>query len=334
MSGELIARETERLAVEAFLADSSSGPRALVLEGEAGIGKSTLFASAVTAARQRFSFVFASRPDESERSLANVVLGDLFGESPATIREALPAPRRRAFERALLVSNEAVETELDPRALEVAILSILGALTRDGPLLIAIDGDQWADRSSIEALAFAVRRLTDQPLRLLLARRADGGAAPGSGLDLAVSTTAGPGAVERLRLGPLSVGAIQALLRSRVGLTLSRPRLLRLAEASGGNPFFALELARSQPSADPGVPLPVPLSLERMLGGRLDRLDEQTRRGLLLIAAHGRGPRELLERLGVVRTVVERAVGEQVLEVSDHVVRFAHPLLASRVYQR
>jgi DNA-binding CsgD family transcriptional regulator len=333
MSAEVIARDAEWSIVEAFLDRPLNGPRGLMLVGEAGIGKSTLWSKGVAAARQRFPFVAASQPAESERSLANVVLADLFGEVPTSVLGALPGPRRRAFERALL-QGDADDTAVDPRALAAAVLSILTVLAAEGPLLLAIDDDQWADPSSVAALGFALRRLPSARIMLLLATRADGGAAEGSGLDRALSVAAQPGAVEFLHLGPLSLGAVQALLRSRLGVTLSRPNLVRLAEASGGNPFFALELARAQPTGGPPGPIVVPASLERLLAGRLDGLDDPTRRSLLLIAAHGRATPELLRRLDLRPEVVERAVADHVLESSVGVVRFTHPLLASTVLQR
>jgi len=76
--GAIVGRDAESSAIEAFLDRSAAGPRALVIDGAAGIGKSTLWMAAVAAARDRGFTVIASRPAETERLLANVVLGDLF----------------------------------------------------------------------------------------------------------------------------------------------------------------------------------------------------------------------------------------------------------------
>jgi hypothetical protein len=81
MTGEIVGREDELFAIQAFLDGPADGLRALVLEGEAGIGKSTLWLAGVAAARDRSFHVLTSRPAEAERALANVVLGDLFGRS-------------------------------------------------------------------------------------------------------------------------------------------------------------------------------------------------------------------------------------------------------------
>ena len=84
--------------------------------------------------------------------------------------------------------------------------------------------------------------------------------------------------VERLHVGPLSPGALHAILQPRLGRAVARPTLLRLHEASGGNPFFALELARALgTNVDPTQPLPVPETLEALVRARLDALPDETR---------------------------------------------------------
>src|SRR5579859_855866 len=333
MADRIIAREAELAVVQAFIDRPADRPRVLLLEGEPGIGKSTLWLAGVTAARQ-FPHVLTSRPAETESSLANVVLADLFGEVSPSALAALPTPRRRALESALLI-GEAEEQKVDPRALGAAALTILTSLAVEGPLLLAIDDDQWADASSIASLAFALRRLRREPILLLLSRRVDGGSTDGAAPAYALEATVEPQAVERARVGPLSAGAIQLLLRSRLGIALSRPSLLRLHDASGGNPFFALELARALSEAgDPTAPLIVPPSLERLLDRRLRGIDSETRGALLLVAAHGRAPLELVRRLGLPARAIERAAAGQLVESSGGAIRFTHPLLASTVYQR
>src|SRR5258706_239999 len=81
----------------AFLDRKPEGLTALVMEGEAGIGKSTVWLAGVAAARARSFRVLTSRPAETERMLANLVLGDLFGDTAPEVLATLPAPRRRAF---------------------------------------------------------------------------------------------------------------------------------------------------------------------------------------------------------------------------------------------
>jgi DNA-binding CsgD family transcriptional regulator len=120
-----------------------------------------------------------------------------------------------------------------------------------------------------------------------------------------------------------------------MGIALSRPRLLRVYATSGGNPFYALELTRALAEAgDRAAPLVVPPTLERLLAGRLLGLDAGSLEALLLVAAHGRAPLELLQRLGVGLGAIDRAAGDQLVETSGGAIRFIHPLLASTVYQR
>ena len=118
----------------------------------------------------------------------------------------------------------------------------------------------------------------------MLARRVGEGARR-SELESALESTD----VESLPIGPLSLGAIHSLLKRASGRTFSRPTLLRVHEISAGNPFYALELARALGTdVDPTQPLPVPESLEALLGARLSSLPKRTRTVLLLAAAVGR----------------------------------------------
>ena len=326
--GATVGRATEWSTIEAFLERCIEGPHALVVEGAAGIGKSTLWLDAVVAARDRGFAVHTSRPAETERQLANVVLGDMFqGVGPEEL-SALPTPRRRAFESALLMRDDPSQP-FDGRALGVAVVTLLPALGAGRPLLLAIDDDQWMDPSSAATLSFALRRLQAHRASLLVSRRSP--EAPAIALEEAFP----PASIERLAVGPLSVGALHAVLRERLGAAFPRPMQLRLHEASGGNPFYALELARAQssnPSGDGTAPLAVPPSLERVLEARLATLDDETQGALLLIAAHGRFPAGFLRAMSVAPDCVDRARRAGVIEIAAGVARFTHPLLASAIY--
>src|SRR5262249_3643456 len=140
--------------------------------------------------------------------------------------------------------------------------------------------------------------------------------------------------VERLHIGPLSLGAMHQLLRTHLALTLARPTLLRVHVTSGGNPFYALELARALGAdVDPTQPLPVPETLDGLVGARLDDLPPATRGSLLLAVAAGRSSAELFARLDVAEHDLDPAVATRVIERADGTIRFTHPLLASVVYQ-
>ena len=258
--------------------------------------------------------MLSSRPAEAERGLPHVVLADLLEGVVEEVLPALSAPRRHALEGALLM-DRAPEYELDPRALAVAVRTCFQMLAEKRPLVLAIDDTQWVDASSASALAFALRRLRSERILLLLARRLD---EPGEGPALEDALDADD--VERLRVGPLSIGAIRALLQRRLGRPFARPTLRRLHEISGGNPFYALELARGLGPAgstgDPLEPFPVPETLERLVGARLAGLEGATREALLLVAAHGRPSPALLAAAGISPNTLEPAFAAQVVERS------------------
>src|SRR6266540_3467174 len=170
MTGEVVGREQELGSIRAFLDRPVEGPAGLMLEGEAGIGKSTVWLAAVAGARERGFLVLSSRPAEAERGLAHVGLGDLFEDVLDDVLPALSTPRRRALEVALLREDESGDP-VDHRALAVAVRDVLQLLSDREPLLIAVDDVQWFDASSSSALEFGLRRLDANPVRLLLARR-------------------------------------------------------------------------------------------------------------------------------------------------------------------
>ena len=327
MVGEIVGRADELGLIRAFLEGDAAEPRVLVLEGEAGIGKSTLWRASLEEARAQGYRVLSARPAEAERALAFTGLGDLFEPVLGEVLPSLPPPRRHALQAVLLVEGDG--SPVDPRALGVAVRTALEILAADGPpLVLAIDDVQWLDPSSEGALAFALRR-TDVPLTVLLARRLAGGIEA-----LAVELAFAEGSVERLRVGPLSAGAIQALLRDRLDRVFARPTLLRIHETSGGNPFYALELARAlEPDLDPTQPLPVPETLEELVAARLAGLPEPTRHGLALVSTLAHPTVKLLGAAGVTYDALEPAVEARVIEVTDGVILFTHPLLASVLYQ-
>jgi DNA-binding CsgD family transcriptional regulator len=326
MAIEIVGREEELAAVRAFIGeDADESPAALVLEGEAGIGKSTLWLAAVEQARESGSRVLASRPAEAEQALAYAALGDLLEDVLEEVLPGLAPPRRRALEVALLREDDEDE-RVDVRALAVAVRDVLRSLAGNDALLVAVDDVQWLDASSSGALTFALRRFSGGNLRVLFARRLADGIEP-SEPERVLETSALP-------VGPLSVGALHRFLRDRLGRTFARQTLLRIHERTGGNPFFALELARALPDeVDPLRPLPVPGTLDQLVRTRLAGLPECTRDALALASASGTPSDSLLARAGVSALDLDPAVAAHVIERENGTVRFTHPLLASGVYE-
>ncbi len=138
---EIVGRDQERGFLEAFLDRADGGPTALVLEGEAGIGKSTLWLAGVEAARKRGLRVLESRPAETERAVAYAGLGDLLEPALDDVLPELPAPRRRALEVALALEEE-TDVPVDPRTLAIAVRNALEVLA---PVMVAVDDLQWLD---------------------------------------------------------------------------------------------------------------------------------------------------------------------------------------------
>jgi DNA-binding CsgD family transcriptional regulator len=327
MVREVVGRDEELASVRAFVDGASDGSAALVLEGEPGIGKSTLWLAGVDYARSKGFRALVSRPAEAERGLAYAGLGDLLEQALDDVLPRLSAPRRRALEATLLVEDAPPEA-VDARALGVAVRDALQLLAEQGPVLVAIDDLQWLDAASADALAFAWRRLDATQALMLLARRLGDGGAPSP-----VEEAAAVGELRRLTLGPFSVGALHALLRDRLDRVFARQTLIRIHEHSGGNPFFALELAGALgPDTDPTKPLPVPPTLEELVHARLARLPAATRSALVLAAALGTPSESLLARAGIDPHALDAAVEAHVIERRNGTLHFMHPLLSSVLY--
>ncbi|HEX5088887.1 MAG TPA: AAA family ATPase [Nocardioides sp.] len=326
--GDVVGRERELGEVSAFLDGHVAGPAGLSLVGEPGIGKSTLWGAAVAGARDRGLLVLSSLPTEAERSFDHIGLGDLFDDVLDEVAPALAAPRRRALEVALL-REEAADDPVDRRALGVAVHDLLSVLAQRRPILLAVDDHQWLDPSSSSALSFALRRLAGSPVRVLLSRRHVDKAEP-TELERAI----GEEHLQHVFVGPLTSGALHRLLSDRLERTYARQTTLRIHERAGGNPFFALELARALGAdIDPLRPLPVPDTLDGLLSARLDGLPAATRDALALASAIGTPSLALMERAGVALETLSPAVASHVVELDDGTVRFGHPLLSSVLYR-
>jgi DNA-binding CsgD family transcriptional regulator len=324
MNTEVVGREEELASLRAFIERDEGGPAALVLEGEPGIGKSTLWLAGVQEAAARGLRVLSARPSEAERGLAHAGLGDVLEGVLGDVLPTLAPPRRRALEVALLV-EEAHDDPVDHRAVAVAARDVLDALSDREPVVVAVDDVQWLDPSSARALAFALRRLGGKDIHVLLARRL------GAGVEASELESALP--AERVEIGPLSVGAVHRLLLDRVGRSFARQTLLRIHEQSGGNPFFALEIARAlDGDVDPIEPLPVPQTLDGLVRVRLTGLPATTRDALGLASAIGTPSEALLGQAGVPKGALDPALAAHVVERENGTIRFTHPLLSSALY--
>ena len=328
---EIVGRVAELDALTSWL--DGSGPPILLLEGEAGIGKTTLWRAGVEEARERGLRILAASSVQSETQLSFTTFRDLVGDVFDDVADGLPGPQRRALEVTLL-REEPEGTAPDRGAIGVAFLSVLRALGERERTLVALDDVQWTDAASQAPLRYALRRLEPgQGLCVLLARRVDETSSVPLELDRLDA-----GGIDRLRIGPLSVGALGHIFHTELESTYARPTLRRIHEVSGGNPFFALELARALgpegESLTVGAALPVPGTLHELVDERLLSLPAETMDALVVASVLSRPTLGLLgaalERDPL--PLIEPAAKARVADVDGATVRFVHPLFAAAVY--
>ena len=323
---QLVGREEELSSLFALLDAPDGSAAQAVVAGDAGIGKTALWLAVVEEARARDYVVLTCRPSDAEARYSFSGLGDLLGGVLPDVLPQLPTPQRRALQTALALSDadEPVEERLVAFALLGAIRSLAGA----NRVLLAVDDLQWLDGPSSALLRYVLPRLAGEPVAALLTVR---GEAPSW-------LTRSEGLIE-LELRPLSVGALHELLRTRLEAAFPRPVLLRIWETSGGNPLFALELARALQRrggrVEPGAELPVPGALEDLVLERLGTLSEPADAVLRVVAASVEPTITLVQQsVDGAATGVDDAIAARVLELDGERLRFTHPLLASAIAAR
>jgi len=321
----LVGRIEERAAIDQALDDARSGRgRALVILGEAGIGKSTLLDYARAEAKEMT--VVRVRPLESDTEVAFTGLADVY--RPLTpLLDAIPEQHALTLRAAL--GLEAADARPERLALGVATLALLAAAGERQPLLLAVDDAQWLDGESASALVFAARRLEAEAVAAIFAARQVGSSFAGHGL-------------EQLQLGGLDVGAARALLEEVAPAEFAPDVAERLVQSTRGNPLALIELPRTLTAAqlrgdEPlQEPLPVGPDVERAFAHRATRLGEDARRALLIAAASDTsdlGPVvDAAERMGLGRSALETAEDEGLLSLEGASFEFRHPLVRSAVY--
>jgi DNA-binding CsgD family transcriptional regulator len=328
----IVSREAELSRLAAFLDALSQRPVAFLLEGEAGIGKTTLWLEGVATARARSYTVLSSRPAESEARLSLAALSDLMDGVLDDVLADLAPPQRHALEVALLRAEE--DNVVDQRTISIAFLGALRILSAAAPVLLAIDDVQWLDNSSARVLAFAMRRLRSEPLGLLMTFRAgESGTLPFSGEVLSELES------ERVSLGSLPVGALHSIIATHLGIVLPKRDVDRVHADCAGNPFYALEIARAFEKGRPprpGEPIRLSSDLQPILATRISALPVASRRALLATAALSNPTRQLVAQTISPQSMAPRAIEDAleagVLEDDEQRLRFAHPLLGSIAY--
>ena len=333
MGGGLIGRDAELTAAAKFLAGLEDGPAVLVLAGAPGIGKTTVWQEAVARARASSFAVLSARPVEGEAGLAFAGLADLLEPVAGEVLPELPGPQRRALAVALLREDPGGGV-VDQRAVCAATNAVLKSLASRGPVVVAVDDLQWLDRPSARVLEFAARRLAGLPVGVVAAERVERGVR----LPVALDRVVPEGRFRRVELGPLSLAALYQLLTQRLGRPFTRRMVVRIGQAAGGNPFFALEIARCLPEDAPVsvAALPVPDRLLQLVEARILALPARARQALL--AATGlRAPsvETVIAATGQMaarsRRALEVAEARGIIEVAGSRLRFTHPLFAAAV---
>ncbi|MGP4047575.1 AAA family ATPase [Streptomyces sp. 2A115] len=316
----------------------------VLLHGPPGIGKSTVLRAIAANYAESARTVLRCSATESESHLPFLALVDLLGLIADEVADALPAPQQAALEAALTGRAES-SLHRDGLALRLAVLSVLRALAAKGPVLLVADDLQWLDAPSAELLGFAARRLGGMPVRMLGAVRT--GTEPKE-QEHDPYLRAYPPETLALRLTPLSRPHVAELLVARGYTGLRRSTLRDIHHTSGGNPLFALELARALAESPtpprPGEPLPVPTSLRALVLSRLELLSADARQTLLVASAGARPTQALLHAAGRTNAEAETALAASLGLVAAHgpdgqgpdgqegAVRFAHPLVSAALY--
>lgn len=320
----VIGRTAERMALDRVLDEARQGlSAAMVVSGEAGIGKTTLLEYAAAAA---IDFrVLRIAGFEAERDLAFAAVHRLLLPFLAR-REVLPPLQRTAIESAFgLVPGAPANRFL----VGSATLSLLADVARARPLLCVVDDAQWLDDESLAALAFAGRRLhADQIVMAFGVRESTEGTLPIEGLPT-------------LRLEGMDERDALELLRAVMAGPLDGTLAERLVAETNGSPLALVELAAGRTAQEVAAyavlpePLPVGRRLEEHFLRRVRALPAETRALLALVSADGSGDPMLLasaaDTLGLPFTAMEAAEAAGLVNVRS-VIRFRHPLVRSAVY--
>ncbi|HTW02928.1 MAG TPA: AAA family ATPase [Streptosporangiaceae bacterium] len=318
----LIGRDRELSRLRGLVDPAPAQSRILVILGDPGMGKTALLNETTWQARSAGMALLAVAGRESEQDLAFAGLHQLL--RPVLDRAAgLPERQVKALAGAFGLAPDPAPA--DALLTGMAVLTMLSDLSEDRPLLVTADDAQWLDRASLDALAFAARRLEPEPLVLLLGAR---------------GTTAPPGFerdIPELRLRPLSPPDAGRLLAAQPHPPRGQARQQVLAQAAG-NPMALIELSEAI-AADPAAgrrwaaePLPLTDRLSAVITHRLRALPQQTRAALLLAAVADRPDLTPAGVSGLTAGALAAAEVAGLVRVDGSGAQFTHPLIRSAVY--
>ena len=327
-AGVMVGRDHERRLLTGLVESLNGGGGAVVIQGEPGMGKTSLLGFVADCAKRHHARVLTARGIESEAVLPFAAVTDLLWplqEHFAT----LPAIQREALEVCLALSAG------PPRGPLAACAGALGVLTTaadQSPLVILVDDFQWLDAESAQILMFVARRLSDEPLAMVLAVRAEPDVAmPDTGLPM-------------LPLAGLSTEEC-AQLATAMNVTVSPQKLAALVGSTGGNPLAVVERLPmagasgwNEGSWAGSEGRGLHHSLERTWGRLFDQLPDDARTALFVVVAdHDAGGRhavQALKSLGLSLASLGPAEQLGFVAASADAIRLRHPLLRSVVLAR
>jgi DNA-binding CsgD family transcriptional regulator len=319
----ILGRENELRQVRAVVQAAVDGSaRVLVIRGEAGIGKTAMLEYATSIADGLD--IRSVRAVESEHALSFALIS-MIVRPLMTHAHQLPAVQQKVLQ---VVLGHDEPASVDASLLGAALLGLLGEAGRERPQLLLLDDVQWSDEISLQALMFALRRLSHDSVGTLIALR---------DVDLPVVAGSGFTTVEPTPLDATSVGE---LIAQKVGRRPSPTAADRLARATGGNPLAIVELALTLDetvlSGQSTLPDPLPIGdgLARAFAARARSLPEDTRRALLVVACSDEraGPvGDACRALGIAMLDLEPAETARLVAVGVGRVSFVHPLMRTAV---
>jgi DNA-binding CsgD family transcriptional regulator len=317
---ELMILDTEMQAVRA------GQPRVVLVEGEAGIGKSSLLSRFVS--QQRDICLLRASGDEAETLLAWGLADQLLaGAGPRASPESSSAGAERG-------------KDADAMVVGAQLVAVLGDLqVGDRVVAVVVDDLHWSDRLSAQALLFALRRMqADRVLGLVSAR-------PGELSRLGEGWSrfaSGDHRVTRLRLAGLSAGELTAMARKLGVGDLSSRAVAQLLDHTGGNSLHCralLEELGPEVLARAGDDLPAPRELAAVVLGRLKALSQPAQALVTAAAVLGRGCplatasalASLADPLAALDEAVDAGLLVEEQAGSGAAIAFAHPLVHAAV---
>jgi DNA-binding CsgD family transcriptional regulator len=326
---EPIGREQELHPVRSWLSRPEAS-RVVLLHGERGIGKTSVWRRAMDMAAAQGCRVLTCRPAQAEAEMPFAALGDLLRSVKDDELAALAAPQRRALGVALVEVSPGGET-VDIREASLGLLRLVQRMSAEGPVVIGVDDLQWLDGSTEAVGRFVFRRLNDRPV--LVVATYDTGLFGAEGDDPVLRPEDLEERLIPIQVPPLPDEDLRRLLRTRSVEGWSSGLIRTAVRMAGGNPGLALQLTREGEEVD-GGPLTPPEAVMRWVRARRSSISEAAGETLEAAACLEDPPVHLLQRLrGNAVDHLGEAARAGLIQIAAGRVRFTRPIIAAAVYR-